>query len=71
MVDTVYLYLRCGMCGGDGIFKEVTCPQCDGTGKISLQFLDEVMNSFFTDINDRIDDILNKCNDIFEKLNET
>jgi DnaJ-class molecular chaperone len=63
----------CESCGGDGIREHVvgnstwgteSCPPCDGTGKYVSGTVD------LSDLEDQIDDIINKCNDILEKVNE-
>jgi transcription elongation factor Elf1 len=63
----------CAQCGGDGLvtlwLNDVeqgtdTCPMCEGTGKMKIGELD------LSDIDDAISDVMGKCNDIFEKVNE-
>lgn len=60
----------CVNCGGTGRklvsdsgSETKDCPRCTGTG---LQNGGEVHDS---DMMDKLDDILDKCKDIFEKLN--
>jgi DnaJ-class molecular chaperone len=72
------VYRQCSMCGGDGLFPNdnITyggvvlpptnpgpCQTCGGDGKILAYSIEE-------DFVVKIDDILDKCNDIFEKVNE-
>jgi hypothetical protein len=65
----------CGKCDGTGnnnlideeteeITGSVTCSMCNGEKKFPSTQFD------LSDITDMLDDILNKCNDILEKLNE-
>ena len=70
----IYKILKiCDSCGGDGIRQIVTgsdtwgmegCGACLTTGKQEIGHVD------LTDLEDKIDDVINKCNDIFEKVSE-
>ena len=65
----------CYYCSGDGLVhidddaggpgEDVTCTVCGGSGELLVGTIDEL-----DDLRDTINDILNKCNDIFEKENE-
>lgn len=63
--------LKCSRCDGEGIDSTtgITCIGCHGTGTITagwyqaVEIQQEVMQ-------DKLNDIMNKCNDIFEKVNE-
>jgi len=46
---------------------ENPCTGCGGDGKTTTALIDDTL---LNDMNDKLDDILGKCNDIFEKLNE-
>ena len=60
----------CSTCHGTGALADQLgvnlgqCHICGGAGYNVIGSIDS------TDIEDKLDDILNKCNDIFEKLNE-
>jgi DnaJ-class molecular chaperone len=63
----------CETCGGDGIREYVLgdsswgdeeCPQCEGTGKYVSGSVD------LSDLDDKIDDVVDKCNDILEQVSE-
>lgn len=58
---------RCSKCDGTGVYPfnteaSGTCDQCEGTGL----FVSKVVDT--TDIEDKLNDIFNKCDDILEKL---
>ena len=65
----------CPQCGGTGKEKitvpagegteviEITCRRCNGTKIVSNSWLDD-------DLIDMLEDMQNKINDIFEKVNE-
>jgi len=64
---------RCQRCEGGGkipnvldggSFEAEDCVRCSGTGKYFFGTID------LSDLEDKIDDTLSKCNDIFEKVNE-
>lgn len=78
MAESIIIYESCGNCGGDGLFPNevidfngnvsppvdpIACDKCSGTGRIVAGFLDEDIREYFADI-------LDKCNDILDKLNE-
>jgi DnaJ-class molecular chaperone len=46
----------------DGIVDTDPCPKCDGSGKIVLLTVD------LSDIEGKLDDIMDRCNDIFEGM---
>lgn len=58
----------CSRCAGTGSIPEfgdppqTDCPDCEGSGKIKWGTQVEVMG--------KLDDILGKCNDIFDKVEE-
>jgi excinuclease UvrABC ATPase subunit len=62
----------CGGCKGDGLADisimsgggTVQCPHCDGSGSFDDSMLD------ISNLEDKVNDILGKVNDIFEKLTE-
>ena len=69
------IYTRCSPCGGTGIEfisthvdgqngkTDITCRTCNGTGLRSNLSLSDDLMDFLNDMN-------NKINDIFEKVNE-
>ena len=71
-------YIRCAACNGVGTIPNSfldpegipvtdgtkTCPRCNGEGKYLWGKLD------VSDLEDKFNDILNKCDDIFEKVSE-
>ena len=63
------IYQRCGQCAGTGRthppeMEEGDCPSCDGGG------YSEVFQVDMSDLTDTVADILDKVNDIKEKLDE-
>jgi len=63
----------CDECRGTGKRSgppEYDCPICNGTGRIYLSELPEILGTKFDDMVDKLNDIMDKCNDIFEKVNE-
>lgn len=69
----ILIKAACGLCDGSGEYTKmkdgeideiVECPQCGGSGKITISGFS------LKNIEDKLDDILDKCNDIFEKVNE-
>jgi len=75
MSDYLKVYIGCFHCDGTGIeeehyedgelIPERSCPYCGGDGmKTITQIID------ITDLMAKIDDILDKCNDIKEKVDE-
>lgn len=62
----------CDTCGGDGVVslhnygvsENVECWQCEGSGKLV------VLTVNLDDIDLKLNDILDKCNDIFEQVSE-
>ena len=65
------IFKRCNRCEGDGIHPDLvdgapgdaSCVRCVGTGKYFFGTID------LSDLEDKIDDIMNKCNDIKEVVN--
>lgn len=62
----------CRRCDGSGKYPprsggnpDGSCDRCGGSGTLQLDFLD------LTELMEELADIKSKCNDIFEKLNET
>lgn len=62
---------NCWQCRGSGTRPAsdvdgtpIPCGACSGTGKESWGAVN------LLDISDKLDDLLNKCNDIFEKVSE-
>jgi len=67
------IYSICSSCNGNGTRPMMTgddrlgvedCPRCATTGKLEVGILD------LSDIEDKIDDVMNKCNDIKEVVDE-
>ena len=68
------IYYECPRCCGTGVAivvsgpgsttEEDPCSKCDGLGLYSTKKID------VTDIVDLLNDILDKCNDIFEAVTE-
>jgi DnaJ-class molecular chaperone len=57
---------QCSVCHGTKLLDmsdEVACERCDANGYVHVGKLDT------DDLEDKINGILNKCNDIFEKVN--
>lgn len=61
----------CAQCNGDGTWDhyknglpdgDETCPMCGGSGLMVIGQVD------LADLDDKLDDILDKCKDILEKL---
>jgi len=72
-VSTTIIKATCAQCEGDGLTTvwlndeetgQASCPMCSGTGKMDVSEFD------ISDMDGKLDDILDKCNDIFEKVNE-
>lgn len=64
---------HCGQCDGTGSVitwldaveqGSIECPTCGGSGKMLVGEIN------LNDLEGKIDDIADKCNDIFEKVNE-
>jgi DnaJ-class molecular chaperone len=49
--------------GGGGTIGQ-TCPTCDGVGRLVIGYVD------ITDLTDKVGDIVDKCNDILERVSE-
>lgn len=69
----ITLEIKCRRCAGTGLESDsdgypgagnVSCIACDGDGLYSFGTLD------LSDLEDKIDDIMGKCNDIKEKVDE-
>jgi len=64
---TIEIYRKCERCSGDGEIPAGegvgTCPDCDGRGKMLFAVSD--------DLEDALNDILDKCNDILEAVQGT
>ena len=75
MADNIQkIYATCKRCGGTGEepigydkdgnpLDAITCRKCAGNIEVSNKYLS-------SDLIDLFNDIMNKCNDIFEKVNE-
>jgi DnaJ-class molecular chaperone len=77
MSEESIVYSKCQVCGGDGAISEnrvdpvtkvetwvtVVCSKCAGTGYVAWGNLSD-------DLIDLLNDIKDKCNDIFEKVSE-
>lgn len=72
MADLI-IKIKCGRCNGtgindnqivDGIVVSESCTSCSGTGYFGSGLIDA------TEITDLLNDIKDKCNDIFEKVSE-
>ena len=69
------IWTPCSQCGGSGekrittlvgeeeVVSLITCPPCAGSGRLSNTSLD-------SDLIDLLNDMNNRINDIFEKVNE-
>ena len=69
------IIIPCNECGGTGsrtgetnspsgpVPFDVPCQRCAGDGSLLCGYLSD-------DLVDKLNSIMNKCNDIFEKLNE-
>jgi len=65
--------VTCPRCSGTGEDPGGgDCKRCGGDGEIEGSHSDITDASYNTnkDMNDKLDDILDKCNDIMEKLSE-
>ena len=60
----------CTECGGSGIKDEDICETCMHTGVTPIKGKVALTRKKLFDIEDRVDDCLDKLNDIWEKLNE-
>jgi hypothetical protein len=85
MANEEKLYIECDACGGDGIIQrlvvdpeppntevwvDVPCTKCLGSGVRRSGNLAPELIIFLQDLSDRVDDVMDKCNDIFEKVSE-
>ena len=75
--------IPCTICGGDGVVQQGrNCPACDGTKEVEaglgmteghymgmFNMIVELVATLADGL-DKIDDVMDKCNDIFKKLNE-
>lgn len=69
MTEYVDTFIKCWQCRGTGTRPPdgeggAECPYCFGAGKLHYGHLD------VTAMNDKLNDIMNKLDDIFEKVNE-
>ena len=71
MAGEIEIIRRCRRCDGTGLVSHQTggnpngtCDRCGGSGETSWDSFD------LSDLEDKVQDVLNKCNDILEKLNE-
>lgn len=55
----------CYVCNGTGEVEGEFCIACLGTGFRTITG----QHAFFKELSDKLDDIMDKCNDIFEKVN--
>lgn len=67
--NAIAMYVRCGQCGGTGKISpiegpDVDCPECSAIGYHEVYQID------LSDVIDTINDIKDRCNDIYEKVNE-
>jgi hypothetical protein len=70
------IYTPCSQCGSTGIEvistlindelvnEEITCRTCNGAGKISNLSLDNDLIDLFVDMNDKINDIIEKVKEL-------
>ena len=76
--------IPCMICGGDGSVEDGrSCPTCNGSGEIEAGFgmteghrmamfnMIVGLTTAFSGLEDKIDDVMDKCIDIKEKLDET
>lgn len=59
----------CQKCKGTGEVRgepTVTCDRCGGSGRLDEGEISDAINT----LSEKLDDIMDKCIDIFEKLNE-
>ena len=62
----LYVCPTCKGTGGDGNpDTTVSCASCNGVGEIEANMRVPDLD----DLKDRVEDIMNKCNDIFEEVN--
>ncbi len=54
--------------GGPPTPYDNPCSRCQGVGKLLYGYLSEDLMTFLADLEDKVNDVKNKCNDIFEKL---
>lgn len=74
MAEYIPPLTTCSACSGDGFDNGSLCITCLGTGAVpvrskSLLFLKKIYDEQ-AEQKDLLVDILDKCNDIFEKVNE-
>jgi len=75
--------IPCMVCSGDGVVEQNrNCPTCGGSGEIEAAFgmteghrlamfnMVTELVATYADLSDKLDNIMDKCNDIFEKVNE-
>ena len=82
MGNTIKTYTLCNRCHGTGVYTmedpdlenpeiegytEDPCKNCGGSGYFESG---KIKNNLFVDMDDKINDIKNKVDDIMEKLNE-
>ena len=70
---TYEIFKKCSVCGGDGLhfnvtennaWENTTCYECNGVGSYLFGTID------LGDLEDNVNNVLDKCNDIMDKLNE-
>lgn len=71
MAEVIFIARRCRRCDGIGLVSNQvggnlngSCDRCNGTGITSWDSID------LSNLEAKLNDILDKCDDIFEKLNE-
>ena len=59
----------CETCGGDGVTLEgELCPVCFGCGSLPPRGVLSLLGKELIDLQDKVEDVLNKCNDILEAI---
>lgn len=72
------VYRDCDGCGGTGEESgmsgippapaTVPCAKCSGTGRLTLGHISEDLITLFNDMNDKLNDIKEKCDEIFDEV---
>jgi len=56
----------CTNCGGDGIVDDDLCTVCMGGGSLPVTGIALYFKKHITDMEDKLEDIMDKCDDIKE-----
>lgn len=60
----------CEECGGDGVVEDELCTTCFGQGSLPITGIYSRLTKKVLALEDKLDDIMDKCNDIFERVSE-